>query len=112
MIFIHIFDLFAFLAGIIVFILVRGLSTTILAAKHDLVRARFTQVLFIYLPTFLGKFALVLLHSIKPSFGLNSWQLFIWIILVDILPTIAVVFSFRCVRSPVFSSVLVLIVLF
>lgn len=81
--------------GVVVFFLVRGLSTTILAAKHDLVRARFTQVLFIYLPTFLGKFALLLLHTVHPSFYLNEWQLFFWIILVDILPTIAVVFSFR-----------------
>ena len=80
-----------------VFFLVRGLSTTILAAKHDLVRARFTQVLFIYLPTFLGKFALVLVHMVHPAFGLDDWELFIWIILVDIFPTIAVVFSFRFV---------------
>ena len=86
--------------GVVVFFLVRGLSTTIHAAKHDLVRARFTQVLFIYLPTFLGKFALLLLHTVHPSFYLNEWQLFFWIILVDILPTIAVVFSFRYAAPP------------
>ena len=37
---------------------------------------------------------------LHPSFYLNEWQLFFWIILVDILPTIAVVFSFRYAAPP------------
>jgi hypothetical protein len=89
-----------FAAGLVVFFLLRRLRTVILTAHHDEVRSRFSRVLFMYLPAFLGRFVFGFVAFIAPSWKPSDLEIFLSILIIDVLPTCAVVFSFRSRDAP------------
>jgi len=84
-----------FIAGVSVFFLVRSLRNTIIVREHEYLRSRFGWALLLYLPCFLGKLAMIVLHLSVQELVLPSWVIFVQLVVVDILPTLALVASFR-----------------
>jgi len=83
------------IAGIVVFMLVRSLRNTILVRECDHIRKRFGWALLLYLPCFATNFFILVFHLTMKDFMLEPWLNFVQLILVDIIPTVALVFTFR-----------------